>query len=152
MLDVVDDRDSAGVAVLGPQAVEDPPDRVPLLAGRRLILLQDLVNERQKRGQLGAFPRLTLTITGRLGMAHDLFERLPVERKLPAHRPFGFLLEQNKTANFGPVMQISQPGLRSRIVRLAAFRRLKSALRILANRSGDALFDRRLHLPGQIRP
>ena len=70
------DREPARVAVLRTKAVEDPLDGVALLAGRRLILLQDLVNDGQERIELGSLSGLPLSIAWRLGIAQDIFSRV----------------------------------------------------------------------------
>jgi len=86
--------------MLGTQAIEDPLDRMTLLAGRRFILLQDLVDDWQERIQLGSLAGLPLPIAEGLRMAQDLFESLPVEGKFFANRSFGFFLGSGQDDGF----------------------------------------------------
>jgi hypothetical protein len=79
--DVAYDREAAGVTVLGPQAIEDSFDGVPLLGRNGFVLFQNRLDDQQERIELG--PRRTLPIAGRFFVKEDLFERLSVEGICP---------------------------------------------------------------------
>lgn len=83
--DLADHRDPTGVAVLGTQSVKDSFGSVALLAGRRFILLQDLMDEWQEWIELEPLPGLPLPIAGRLRVLQDLFESLPMDGNFPAN-------------------------------------------------------------------
>ena len=80
--DVLDHRLTTGVAVLVTQPLEDAVRRVPLLPGRLPVILQDLLDDGQKRFQLALRAGLTLAVTGRLAMSQDLLECVPAEAVL----------------------------------------------------------------------
>jgi hypothetical protein len=103
---VLDRGQPALVAVLVPQPLEDPLGGVPLLLGGLLVVLEDLVDDRQQgvedRGPL----RLGAAITGRLGVVEDLLERLPVDLGLAAGGAPAEAVGEDATADLGPVFHV----------------------------------------------
>ncbi len=87
--DVVgNDRDAAGEAVLGAQALEDPLRRMPLLLRQRPVRLEDLVDDRDERIQLRACWRLRSPVSWR----HRVFQNLPHRLAVDAKHPRRFAL------------------------------------------------------------
>ncbi len=104
--------------MLGPQSIEDPLDRMALFGRGLFVLLEDFLNERQEPIQLGLGPRLTLPIAGRLGVAEDFFQGLPVQVVFLTDRPLAFLLGQHQATDFGPEMHVLVHSCFSRFVGL----------------------------------
>ena len=80
---VLHDRQPTGVAVLVPQTLEDPLRSVPLLCRAALILLQDPVDDPDKRVQLRPCRRLAPPISRRHRERHHLGYRPRVDPKSP---------------------------------------------------------------------
>ena len=85
---------------------EDPHGGVPLLPGRLGVVLEDLVDDRQERvedrGPLGK----DAAIAGRLGVGEDLFEGLPVDAVLAAGGASAQAVDEDATADLGPVLHV----------------------------------------------
>src|SRR5207302_903002 len=101
-----DHGQAARVAVLGPQAIEDPFGGVPLLPGGLPVVLEDLMDDRKEgfedRGPL----RLGAAIAGRLGVVEDLLEGLPVDLVLAAGGTPAEAVGEDATADLGPVLHV----------------------------------------------
>ena len=103
---VLDDGQAARVAVLGLEPVEDPLGGVPLLLGCLLVVLEDLMDDGQEgiedRGPL----RLGAAVARRLGVVEDLLEGLPVDLVLAAGGSPAEAIDEDATADLGPVFHV----------------------------------------------
>src|SRR4051812_28959628 len=72
---LLDDAQAALIAVLVADPLEDPMGGVPLLPGRLLVGLEDLVDDRQEGFELEPGAGSGPAVSRRLGMAEDLPER-----------------------------------------------------------------------------
>ena len=75
---------------------------VALLAGRVLILLEDLVNDWQERRQLPFGPGPDLSIARRFAVLQDLRERVPVQVVLLTGSAFTELFGEYSSSDLGP--------------------------------------------------
>lgn len=91
------------VAMLIPQTLEHPPSGMPLLARRRAVRLQDLLNDREERLQLGTGP--ALLISRRLGVSRDLLEGLQAELELAAGDALSEFAGQDLLPDLFPELQ-----------------------------------------------
>src|SRR3954466_15349643 len=96
---VLHDRQAATIGVLVPQALKEPLRGVPLLRWTALILVQDLVNDPDKRIQLGPLRGLAPPIPRRHRERQHLRHRARVDakpaRRLPPTEP----LDLNRVAD-----------------------------------------------------
>src|SRR5262249_27290385 len=111
---VLDGRQAALVAVLVAEPLEDPHGGVALLPGGLLVVLEDLVEDREEGPELGLGPRPLLAIAGRLGVIEDLAEGLPVEVELPLDGAHALAVDEDATADLGPVVHVREHRVTSR--------------------------------------
>ena len=82
--DVIPHRGVAPVkSPLVAQPLEDPAHRVPLLARRRLVRVEDMVDESDMIGQLRPAHRHRPRVSRGLGVLHDLGYRAAVQTETP---------------------------------------------------------------------
>ena len=93
---VLHDRVAARIAVLGPQPLEDPLGRVPLLARALLVVFQDRVDHALPRAQLRPPHRLLPLVARRHRILQHLANRLARQPKLPRRRPPAHPLHQHR--------------------------------------------------------
>ena len=96
-----------GLAVLGPQPLEDPLRRVPLLARPLLVLFQSRVDYTLPGPQFRPARRFLAPITRRHRVLQHLAHRLPRQAKLTHRRPPAHPLDQHRT----PYSRIQLHGL-----------------------------------------
>jgi len=84
----------------------DPHGGVPLLPRGLAVVLEDLEDDRQERfedrGPLGE----GAAIAGRLGVGEDLFEGLPVDAIRAAGGALAQAVDEDATADLGPVLHV----------------------------------------------
>ena len=103
---LLDDGQAALVAVLVAEPLEDPAGGVPLLPGGLLVGLEDLVDDGQEGVELGPGPGGRAAVSGRLGVVEDLLERVPVDVELAADGAFALAVDEDATADLGPVLHV----------------------------------------------
>ena len=103
---LLDDGQAASVAVLVTEPLEDPVSGVPLLLGSLLVTLEDLVDDGKEGFELGLGPGSGPTVSRRLGVVEDLLERVPVDVELAADGSFALAVDEDATANLGPVLHV----------------------------------------------
>src|SRR3978361_2373064 len=101
-----DDGQAASAAVLVAEPLEDAVGRVPLLPGGLLVGLEDLVDDAQEGVELGPGPGGRAAVAGRLGVGEDLGERVPVEAVLAAGGALAQAVDEDATADLGPVLHV----------------------------------------------
>src|SRR5512135_1557631 len=111
---VLDDRQAAFVAVLVAEPLEDALGGVPLLPGGLAVILEDLMEDRQQGVELGPRAGRGPAIARRLGMAEDLGERVPVDVVLTASRSLAQAVDEDATADLGPVLHVGKHPCTSR--------------------------------------
>src|ERR1700684_2731351 len=77
-----------------------------LLLGSLLILLKNLVDDRQKPRQFPFLPRLLHLIPGRFLVLQNPLQRSPLQLVLLASRPPAQLSCQHTTPNFNPLIHV----------------------------------------------
>ena len=92
--------------MFGNKAVKDALRRVTLLSGSLAILLQDLMNNRQKRIQLSLRTRLLELISWRFDILQDSLQSPPGNLVIPARLPLADFLVQYPTSNFDPFFHV----------------------------------------------
>ena len=92
--------------LFGNKAVKDALRRVTLLSGSLAILLQDLMNNRQKRIQLSLRTRLLELISWRFDILQDSLPSPPGNLVTPARLPLADFLVQYPTSNFDPFFHV----------------------------------------------
>jgi len=80
---LLDDGLTAGVSKLVPEPFENPLGRVPLLLGSLAVLLEDLMNNRQKWPQLRFRSRPVQLKIGWFFMPQNLIQGLPMDPVVP---------------------------------------------------------------------
>jgi hypothetical protein len=103
---LLDDRDATLVALLLDQTVEDPLTRVTLLLWRPTVLVEHLMDHRQKCFQLRLAPRLLALIPRRFLVRQNLCQRAPSQAVLLARLPLADLLMQHPSANLNPLVHV----------------------------------------------
>src|SRR4029453_1002801 len=93
------DRIAARKAVFDPQPLENPLCRMPLLRRRRLICLEDRVDDRKGRPALRLFRVFGPHAAGRRRRAAHLDNRLPAQSEAPRRLPPALPLNKNKPSN-----------------------------------------------------
>ena len=106
--DLLDARVTAGVLVLGPQPLEDPLGRVPLLRMYLLVATEDLVDDRHELADLRLPGRFLPLVLRRLRRGQDPLERVPMDLVLLASRPLAQLAGQNLTSNLNPFLHVAK--------------------------------------------
>ena len=91
------------------QPFENPLGRVPLLHRRRLVRLQDCINHRDQRAQLGSFRLLRPHIAWRRRIAAHLRNRIPAQPEYRRRLPSAVLLNEHKLPNRCVVLQGQHP-------------------------------------------
>jgi hypothetical protein len=103
---LLDDSQAASIGVLVAEPLEDADGGVPLLPGGLLVTLQDLVDDAQEGVELGPGPGGRAAVAGRLGVGEDLGERVPVEVVLTAGGALAEAVDEDATADLGPVLHV----------------------------------------------
>jgi hypothetical protein len=103
---VLDRGQAALIAVLGPEPVEDPPGGMTLLLGGLLVVLEDLMDDRQEGLEDRGSPGLGAALAGRLGVIEDLPEGLPVDLVLAAGGTPAEAVGEHATSDLGPVFHV----------------------------------------------
>ena len=96
---VLHDRLATREAVLCHQPLKYPPRRMPLLARPPLVLLQDPVDHRQQRVELGPHRRLAAPVPRRHGKPQHLGHRLGVDAEDPGRLPLAHAIHMAGTPN-----------------------------------------------------
>jgi hypothetical protein len=94
------------VAVLVAEPLEDAACGVPLLPGRLPVVLEDPVEDGQEGVELGPGPRGGAAVAGRLGVFEDLAEGIPVDVVLTASGALAEAVDEDATADLGPVLHV----------------------------------------------
>ncbi len=110
--------DAAWVAVLVPEALEDPLRRVVLLGGRLPVGGQDLLDHRKVRAELGPGARSARPVARRLRVREDLLEGSPADAVLATGRTLRGALDEDPAPDLGPHLH----------VRVHSFSRLPASL------------------------
>ena len=92
-------RVAAGIAMLDPQPFENPLRRMPLLGRRRLVGLQDRVDDRNQRSELRLFRRLGPHIARWRGISAHLGDRIPAQSKDPRRLAPALPFDKDKPSN-----------------------------------------------------
>jgi hypothetical protein len=103
---VLDPGQPARVAVLGLETLVDPLGGVPLLLRRLLVVLEDLVDDREQGLEDGGPLELGPPVSGRLGVVEDPLEGLPVDLVLAAGGAPAEAVGEDATADLGPVFHV----------------------------------------------
>src|SRR5512144_120935 len=111
---LLDDGRSTGVAVLVAEPLEDPLGGVPLLPGCLLVLLEDRVDDGEEGVELGLGAGRGPPIARGLGMTEDLLERVPVDAVLTAGGTLAQAVDEDATADLGPVVHVGEHPCTSR--------------------------------------
>ena len=90
---------AAAIAVFVAQPLEDPLGRVPLLARRLPVGLQDRLDHPEQRAQLGLPRRLATHIARRRRIPAHLGHRLPAQPKHPGRLAPAAAIHQHKSTN-----------------------------------------------------
>src|ERR1700732_2536701 len=93
------DRIAAGKAVFDPQPSKNPLRRVPLLRWRRLICLEDRIDDWNERAKLRPLSFLPAQVAGRRRTATHLGDRLPAQSENPCRLPPALPFNKNKPSN-----------------------------------------------------
>ncbi len=101
---VLDDRIAALEAMLVAKPLEDPFDRVPLLARRRAVLRQNAIDDTREGIQLGTTNRLAAPIARRHRIPKHLGYRLAVKTENPCRLANRHPLDVTRSPN--PTIQI----------------------------------------------
>src|SRR5262249_56419504 len=102
----LDDGQAASVAVLVAEPLEDAAGGVPLLPGGLFVALEDPVDDGQERIEFGPGARRRAAVAGRLGVVEDLLEGVPVDVILAASGALAQAVDQDATADPGPVLHV----------------------------------------------
>jgi hypothetical protein len=116
---LLDPGDAAGVAVLVPEALEDPLRRVVLLGGSVPVGGEDLLDQAEVGSEPGLRPGLGSPVPRRLGVGQDLLQGLVGDAELPAHGALGGLLDEHLAPDLGPLLHVGSHSL-SRLLGSAA--------------------------------
>jgi hypothetical protein len=111
---VLDGRQATLVAVLVAEPLEDPFGGVPLLPGGLPVVLEDLLENREEGPELGLGPGPLLAIAGRLEVVEDLAECLPAEVELALDGTHAAAVDEDATADLGPVVHVGAHRVTSR--------------------------------------
>src|SRR5262249_4256930 len=112
---VLDDGQSAPVAVLVAEPLEDPLGGMALLPGGLLVVVEDLVNDGEEGVELGPGSGGRALVPGRLGMVEDLLERVPVDLELAADGSLALAVDEDATADLSPVLHVGEHPWTSRL-------------------------------------
>src|SRR5438128_4438259 len=93
------DRIAAGKAVFDSQPFKNPLRRVPLLRWRRLICLEDRIDDWNERSKLRPLRFLAAHVAGRRRIATHLGDRLPAQSENPCRLPPALPFNKNKPSN-----------------------------------------------------
>ena len=85
--------------MLDPQPFENPLRRMPLLRGRRLVGLEDRVNDRNQRSELRLFGLLGPHVARRRRIAAHLGDRVSAQSENPRRLAPALSLDKNKPSN-----------------------------------------------------
>ncbi len=102
-------RVAAGKAMFEPQPFENPLRRMPLLRRRRLVGLQDRVDDRNQRPELRPFRRLAAHISGRRRIAAHLGNRVPAQSENTRRLAPAFPLDKYKPSNRSVTLHRKHP-------------------------------------------
>ena len=130
------------------------------------VVLEDLVDDGEERLELGLWPGSGSSVSGGLGVAQDLLERVPVDVELAADGTLALAVDQDATADLSPILHVgehpdaSQQGpvmkVETTLIVAECWKAKPWALRFLTDRRSPTratFFDRRsqhLLMPGII--
>jgi len=100
-------RQPAGITVLIPRTLKDPPYRMTRLLRSLPIRFQNLLDDRQIRSQLSLLPRLPQSIIRRFRVSQNLLQRVSAQPILPTGRSLAQFVRQNFPTNFLQKFQIA---------------------------------------------
>ena len=103
---VLDDSRPASVAVLVAEPLEDPLGGMALLLRGLLVVVEDLVDDRQEGVELGPGWGGRAVVPGRLGVVEDLLKRVPVDVELAADGSLALAIDEDATADLSPVLDV----------------------------------------------
>ncbi len=103
---LLDLGDAARVAVLVPEATEDPRGRVVLLGGRLPVGGQDLLDDRKVGAELGPGARSPPPVPRWLGVGQDLLQGLVGDAVVPGDRSFRGALHEHPAPDLGPLLHV----------------------------------------------
>jgi hypothetical protein len=112
---LLDDGQATGVAALVAEPLEDPAGGVPLLPGGLLVGLEDLVDDGEQGSELGLGSGCGPSVSRRLGVMEGLPEGIPVDVELSADGSFALAVDEDATADLGPVLHIDEHPWTSRL-------------------------------------
>ena len=96
---ILHDRIAASVAVFDPQPFENPLRRMPLLRRRRLVGLQNRVDDRYEQSELRPLRSLGSHITGRRRITTHLGNRVPAQSENPRRLAPALPFDEDKPSN-----------------------------------------------------
>jgi hypothetical protein len=102
------DQFSGGSPQLVAEPLEDPAGGVPLLPGSLLVGREDPVDDREERFELGLGAGGGAAVSRRLGVMEDLLEGIPVDIELAADGSFALAVDEDATADLGPVLHVDE--------------------------------------------
>jgi hypothetical protein len=105
---LLDDGQAALVAVLVAKPLEDPAGGVTLLLGGLPVGFEDLADDGQGGFELGLGPGRGAAISRRLGVVEDLLEGIPVDVELSADGTLALAVDEDATADLGPVLHVDE--------------------------------------------
>lgn len=104
--DELDGGQATFVAIFVTEAVEDSDGGVTLLPRGLLVGLEDLMDDGKEGIELGPRPWRGPAVSGRLGVAQNLLECVPVNLELATDGSLALAVDEDATADLGPVLHV----------------------------------------------